>query len=338
MTQTKVFDHAARSFDGTFTFDSIREKLHNDREWTKDDDYIGRCIQDRKNKGKIRELQNDLYEWVNTPNSVELHQEVQNLNENITLPKWRLPRNIRYYFVGSLIEKYGIPNTIKTNRLFDRSIRNFDDVLLAIVELYTYGTPFAHVEHPKISNCNQKADLMILFNWLASKIYNYFNGEPNTMNTQLNYNSFHNRLCVDFLSQFASICSKYGKPSPTFGNAQKLINMTYKYLACYSDYDDFADLFSNCHIPIDGNLLNIFESVYAVAGVTNKAYNNRSWSQLDDADYSNLITAYQTAMTGRINNHPWLAVDFYCWDGISLVLPTTGSCVQTIAAFHSYLR
>lgn len=54
------------------------------------------------------------------------------------------------------------------------------------------------------------------------------------------------------------LCKAVNKDSYTFGNAQKVINMTAKYLyiICYAD-SAFRERFKYCHCPMDRVMLNI---------------------------------------------------------------------------------
>src|SRR5690606_4014829 len=79
---------------------------------------------------------------------------------------------------------------------------------------------------------------------LSKKIYEYFNNDPNVLNNESNFDDLHEELCNEFIK----ISGKYGKEY-TYGNAQKFVNMCFKYLACFGNYLDYSDLFSFCHMP-----------------------------------------------------------------------------------------
>lgn len=57
-----------------------------------------------------------------------------------------------------------------------------------------------------------------------------------------------------------------GNQEFTFGNAQKLINMTVKYmfLSAYTqdDYNSFRELFADCHCPMDSIMCQIVKDVF----------------------------------------------------------------------------
>ena len=82
MAQTKVFDRVAQNIDQPFTRDEIKERLHNDTEWKAKDYYINACIKDRIRNGKIRKLENGMYEWISNENI-----NIRNIENNIPQPE-----------------------------------------------------------------------------------------------------------------------------------------------------------------------------------------------------------------------------------------------------------
>lgn len=66
----------------------------------------------------------------------------------------------------------------------------------------------------------------------------------------------------------------------TFGNAQKLVNMTakYMYLRSYGDSNE-RKLFKFCHCPMDGTMIRIVKEKYPKASF--KA--DYSWSTLENS-------------------------------------------------------
>ncbi|MDY3905085.1 MAG: hypothetical protein SO007_07890 [Candidatus Enteromonas sp.] len=97
-----------------------------------------------------------------------------------------------------------------------------------------------------------EAKLDALLDELAQRIYDYFNKPGNVTNNQSNFDEFHHGICQWFLNELNKIRKMAGLPPATYGNAQKMINILFKYLACFDDYPKYADLFSYCHMPIDG--------------------------------------------------------------------------------------
>ena len=161
---------------------------------------------------------------------------------------------------------------------------------------------------------------------IAKRIWEYFNLEPNTPNTQTNFDAFHEDLCRDFLSRMNGLRSNFGLPNFTYGIAQKYVNMLFKYLACFGNYSKFADLFSYCHIPIDRQILSAFKAL-SVPNVKNGQYKGKNWSGLSYADYHDLLDEYRKVLAPLMSKHPWLAFDFVGWmRGAKFSCATVGSC------------
>ena len=223
------------------------------------------------------------------------------------------------------------------------------DVKLAVYDIYYSGITF---RGSKIDYAIEKIPCITnVLDWLSESIYNYFNNKkPNTSNIQDEFDEFHKKLCNDYIKK-SNNCRKSANISGTlsYGNAQKMINMIFKYLACYEDYDKFADLFSYCHIPIDSIILCCMQRVYdlnntpkytcickkhGIPGTAkikvsisqdndgkfsySASFDSLSWSQLDEPHYLALVEIYRAAMESSasslpIESHPWLAFDFHYW-------------------------
>ncbi|MCR4726962.1 MAG: hypothetical protein K5753_07080 [Clostridia bacterium] len=181
---------------------------------------------------------------------------------------------------------------------------------------------------------------IVVLNSIAKRVWEYFNLKPNTPNTQANFDAFHGDLCCDFLSGMNVLRAKAGFQPMTYGIAQKYINMLFKYLACFGNYLRFADLFSYCHIPIDRQILNLFEKL-GVPRVKKEQFKSLNWSDLSVADYQNLLDDYRKVLTPLMPNHPWLAFDFVGWTrGAKLSCATvrsyflkTGTFATSISGF-----
>jgi hypothetical protein len=222
-----------------------------------------------------------------------------------------------------------------------RSIRCFNDILFAATNLYAYGTPFANPmagSQPHYLTADIP-HLEIILTPFVEKVWKYFNDEPNTPNTQANFDAFQEELCDDF----GRIIANDGRYVHTYGNCQKMVNMLFKYLTCFSDYDEFADLFSYCHIPIDRNILESFRNNYGVANITSNMkyrYTNvttgsveeEPWSRISKDAYKSLLAAYRAALVSVKGNNSWLGLEYYIWRGASI--PTTGTHAIPIKNFQ----
>ena len=69
------------------------------------------------------------------------------------------------------------------------------------------------------------------------------------INTQAEFDELHKTACYDLIASF-------GGQTFTVGQAQKWINMTFKYLHLL-DYSEVQKVYEYCHIPVDSYMLDI---------------------------------------------------------------------------------
>jgi len=192
-------------------------------------------------------------------------------------------------------------------------ISNLTDITEGVIAVYENGVPFSRQKYKNGVGAYQP-----VLNIISKLIYDYFNNEPNTPNTQLNFDIFHEKLCNTFLTINAERLV-HGVPPLTYGNAQKFINVVFKYLTCYADYSDYADLFSHCHMPIDRYVLTYFANVAGVRGCRSNPYpkyNGSSWSKLSAVDYKKLVNNYRTVLMPLYPDFSMLHLEYYIWDAI----------------------
>ena len=212
-----------------------------------------------------------------------------------------------------------------------RSITNIEDITFAATHLCAYGVPYngrGGQVYPKVADMYA---LELILAHLIEKVWHYFNATPNTPNTQADFDSFHDDLCETFINGMRS--AGY---SPTYGNAQKMVNMLFKYLTCFSDYPRFASLFDHCHIPIDGRILGRFASTYHVPGakgtLAHGKYDGVAWSKMDKVKYLALLDAYRTTLAPLKGSNSWLGLEYAIWVGGTI--PTSGRVAIHIKEFY----
>lgn len=111
------------------------------------------------------------------------------------------------------------------------------------------------------------------------------------INSQAKFDVLHKTACYKLISSF-------GGQVFTIGQAQKWINMTFKYLHLL-DYQDVQKVYEYCHIPIDSYMLNI----------TNYTM-SKAWSKLNDYDE---YLEYQNWFRDKYPNDIPLDKEFYLW-------------------------
>lgn len=109
--------------------------------------------------------------------------------------------------------------------------------------------------------------------------------------TQKQFDIIHEEACNELIKAFSI------QPF-TIGQAQKWINMTFKYLYLL-EYEKIDSVYEYCHVPIDSYMLNI----------TNYSM-SKPWSKLNDyKEYLN----YQIWFRNKYNDSIPLDKEFYLW-------------------------
>ena len=96
-----------------------------------------------------------------------------------------------------------------------------------------------------------------------------------------NFNNIHNNICQIWCKAFPD-----DDPLGVFGKAQKIVNMTFKYLYCCSDADNYKDYFNYCHMPLDSYTLEwvkreILEKSKSKSAHLSESGKIDSWSNLE---------------------------------------------------------
>lgn len=121
---------------------------------------------------------------------------------------------------------------------------------------------------------------------LAKKMQNYFNSSDE------NFDILHESWCEKFLNDLQD--SQYEQA--TYGQAQKVVNMAFKYLYCCEGAEKYKDKFANCHMALDSFTLNwyIREVLKVDKNIVDK------WSKLDDVAYKKIQTDIRNHLTEKI--------------------------------------
>ena len=93
---------------------------------------------------------------------------------------------------------------------------------------------------------NQK--LNKLFDELAEALYAFIINEP--VKDEKSFDCWHKKQCENFYTKFNKITTGDVR-SIGFGKAQKIINVSFKYIYCLKGADRYADKFEHCHMILD---------------------------------------------------------------------------------------
>ena len=204
------------------------------------------------------------------------------------------------------------------------SIKHYEDIKFSAIKLYMIGVPFDNQGKTRQERMESEKDIDATLTPFVEKIWKYFNEKPNTTNNQIEFDRFHDELCDLFLVSFESAGYIH-----TYGNAQKMVNMLFKYLTCYKDYERFAGLFNFCHIPIDRKILQDFFALNVPNTTRYGEYQElmssavtTPWTRMGKRQYYILVAAYRTALDDIKGGNSWLGMEYYIWAGLDI--PTTG--------------
>lgn len=169
--------------------------------------------------------------------------------------------------------------SLTQKRWEDRNVADLNDVYLACEEAYFLGAVFRRAKGGRGKYENTPGVDKVLKK-LADKLYDFFNG--------CGPFDFYG-LCDDFKSDLNAERASVGYTPISFGQAQKMINITVKYLYCYDDSNKFRSRFALCHAPLDAimknkvyNELNVFG--YPDIKVYRKKVKPCAWTSLEDVD------------------------------------------------------
>lgn len=192
-------------------------------------------------------------------------------------------------------------------------VTNINDVILAVKKAYIDMTPRTidglGLSENKISKDTKKLQKYKDLVSKKSKLINNLklNLAKNIVEKVFKKNKFddktHEELCDDFINDFKSIRDDLNKEISeikkvdtgiekidkddnkiTYGKAQKIVNMSMKYLYFFDDANNYVStVFNKCHMAIDEYIMKFFDS---------KGYKRKvdRWSNFDKKTYNDYRT------------------------------------------------
>ena len=91
-----------------------------------------------------------------------------------------------------------------------------------------------------------------------------------------------------------------------FGQAQKVVNMAFKYLYCCNGASDYLEKFRYCEMPIDSIILRWFFDE------TGDVY--KDWSKFNDKEYKIIANQIKTICEEELKNKNQLDLELVIWD------------------------
>ena len=119
--------------------------------------------------------------------------------------------------------------------------------------------------------CSTQSPRQEVKNYLLEEIPNILHQESLTFDS---YTAWANRVCTKIRETYQN----HGITDYTYGNAQKLLSMTIKYILSADNIDPSLPIFEIAYIPIDGVIMKIAKKELNVTPMP------KAWSKTDDFD------------------------------------------------------
>lgn len=203
-----------------------------------------------------------------------------------------LTKAIRDEFINGLRQNYA-------RELPTKQIRSVSDIMFGAKALYLSGTPFNNNGIGRQIRMEDPCALEAVLDPLCVKIWSYFSESP-TPGCQADFDVFHEECCELFLERFRNEGITH-----TYGNAQKFINVLFKYLSCYDDAENvFAEKFRYCHMALDRYLYNgyrlpFYRDIVYTAIHREDPDELEVWSRLTKPVYQDIHTDIVSYMSGN---------------------------------------
>lgn len=162
---------------------------------------------------------------------------------------------------------------------------------------------------------------------LSEKFEEYFKAPEKNKE---DFNDWHDKCCKEFQAEYnKSLEGKYHNIK--YGKAQKIVNMTFKYLFCYADADKFVGHFRYCHMPLDSFTLTWYRREAKKYMKPNEelwyqnnknTVGNLTWSDMERDEYikiqediSKILVDYKIKIGDQEISLPQnaLKAEFYIW-------------------------
>lgn len=166
------------------------------------------------------------------------------------------------------------------------SVTKLEDVLLAVRKAYADMSVRTIKGFGKVKD-EKKEELRKNF---ANKFIETFCKAEAPL-TQEAFDARHQEVCDDFLTKLNKLCTDCGvEEPPCYGKAQKIVNMTFKYLYLFEKNEPIQSLFAFCHMPLDSSIFRYLKEKFKEHGLNAKLFET-AWSKLDAGQYRKIQTA-----------------------------------------------
>lgn len=155
---------------------------------------------------------------------------------------------------------------------------------------------------------------------ISKKIKNYFSNVAPTSKGE--FDNIHNRLCQVWIEGF-----KQDENLACYGKAQKIVNMTFKYLYCVMKKDK-AEYFKFCHMPLDSYTLSFLKEIQDQKVISYET----KWSNIKDIDEYKKIQEIADKWADK-NQLTALESEFIIWNCLK-VFKTSKEYFHLVSGFE----
>lgn len=203
--------------------------------------------------------------------------------------------NMRDEFIRGLSANFPYASYLSSKHISLES-----DIMFAATNLYSYGTPFwtrGGQLHYNIADIPTIASVLRPF---VHIVWEYFRRPAPS--TQADFDVVHKEMCDEFLNNISAA----GRYTHTYGNSQKMVNVLFKYLACFYDAVAYQDWFKFCHMALDGYTyrgyrLPFYSKIVYPAIYGHSAHGLVAWSNIPTySDYKEIADDVIT----YVSSHP----------------------------------
>ena len=215
----------------------------------------------------------------------QLNGKKYNIEKGRLLPKDYNEKNFCYKDEIKILKF----DSVDENKEIDITSLEYDSddaIKIAICRAYEDSQPRLIVNHNKIVNnlydWNDKNGSPL--GYLKKQIRKFYEQDKK-------FDEWHKTTCTHFLDKYNKLLSDKQLESQDIGKAQKIVNMSLKYLFCMTG-DKQEDFFRDCHIALDHYTLeNWFCRVVKGKGWPSKEQIG-AWSKIKDYGEEKLIGSY----------------------------------------------
>lgn len=163
--------------------------------------------------------------------------------------------NLVDWFIKGIFFNKNTPSNYNDEK-FSMSPTNKEDVLLAVKKAYIDMTPRTI---KGLAGVHKLEDFEKEFNEILSELVDRFVDyfKSDLPQNEKEFDEWHGEICENFLQGFNKLLKDYDIEKISYGKAQKIVNMTFKYIYCFDDNIDF-DYFKYCHMTLDRYTLEWF--------------------------------------------------------------------------------